>query len=108
MGFEHVAFHYASFELPNACLVLREFEEPVPWRGAVDINDNGNVHVCLEVNDLNVTLRRLLAAGITTNGPAARAPEPHERSSTDWVLFLNGPDGEHVELVGPIDGRAQD
>lgn len=102
MGFEGIAFRYAAFKLSNLRLVLREFDEPVPWRGAVEIVDNGNVHVCLEVDHLTSALSRLHHSGIIANGPPAPAPAPHERAGIDQVLFLDGPDGEHVELVGPV------
>lgn len=100
MGVERVLFRYACIRLRNHCLVLREFEQPVPWRGAVDIVDNGNVHVCLEVDDLDDVISRVYRLGAVANGPPAPAPHPHKRSGIEWVIFLDGPDGEHVELMG--------
>jgi lactoylglutathione lyase len=59
-------------------------------------------HVAFQVADLDITYRRLLAAGASAVAEPAPSPEPGL-----WFAWVHDPEGNLVELIGPNDASAE-
>lgn len=105
-GWDRAVLRWARVRVRNAQLHLLEFEYPTPWSGRIDPNDNGAMHLCLEVDDLTGLLERLIAAGHVPEG----RPQPDVRDEADpsRSVLLCGPDGENVELLEHVNPLALD
>lgn len=81
----------------NTVLELIEYSQGAGGRVDSGNNDVGAAHVCFTVADLNETLQKLEAAGVTPIGP------PTTPVDGTCLAFVRDPDGRSVEIlqVGP-------
>jgi catechol 2,3-dioxygenase-like lactoylglutathione lyase family enzyme len=94
LGLEGSAGRQVLLRLGNAYLELFQFSSPLPRAGDPDrpVCDHGFTHVCVDVDDVDNTYERLLAAGVPFHSP------PQDLFPGVRTCYGRDPDGNVVEI----------
>lgn len=101
IGLGPVRLEWAELDVPGGGLLeLFRYLRPEGTPRAGRTSDPGDVHVCLEVQDLDELVARLAAAGVPRRSAEAVALDGGDWSG--WsAIYVSDPDGITVELVQP-------
>lgn len=98
-GVGHTRIEWAELAIPSGTILeLFRYLEPEGHPITFEPADPGSMHICLEVDGLD-----LLVGQIHQSGYATRSPQPVEIPFGDWKgfrdIYVTGPDGAIVELT---------
>lgn len=99
LGLEGTAARGVNLWAGNVVIELFEFTSPEGSRQDSDhnVNDHGLSHLCFQVEDLNESLARLSALGMTFRSQPIG-------DDSGWFVYGRDPWGNVIELIQPIDG----
>lgn len=102
LGFPRARIDSCWFDLPGGvALELLQYLEPVEPSNDPSTARPGNVHVCLQVEDIDAAHARAIAAGATLVSAepieVMRGPRAGSR-----IVCVRAPDGVTIELVTPV------
>lgn len=94
LGLEGSSGRQVLLRIGNAYLELFEFRSPLGRTSDPDrpVCDHGFSHVCLDVDDVDATYERLLAAGVRFHSP------PQDLFPGVRTCYARDPDGNVVEI----------
>lgn len=101
VGYEGCEMEYAYLPLPGSEATLELIEYASPRSEVVDleINDVGNSHFCLLVEDIHAEFERLAPkASFRSPAPVAITAGANEGG---WSVYLRDPDGITIQLLQP-------
>jgi catechol 2,3-dioxygenase-like lactoylglutathione lyase family enzyme len=104
VGFASARLRFAELAFPGGgFLELFEYLEPRGTPASSRTCDSGNVHFCLDVDDIDDAYAQLTEAGVTTRSTPVRL------SSGEWkgarVFYAVDPDGVTIELIQFPEGQ---
>lgn len=92
-----VNLRYAFLNVGNTRIELLQYVSPPGKPFSSANNDVGAVHICLVVDDVNESYKRLSAQGVSFNAPPLRLEEGAMAGHT--IVYLRDPDGIQLELM---------
>lgn len=99
IGVGHTRIEWAELAIPSGTILeLFRYLEPEGDSIRPEPSDPGSMHICLEVDGLDLLVGQIHESGYTT-----RSPQPVEIPFGDWKgfrdIYVTGPDGAIVELT---------
>lgn len=102
LGFPRARIDSYWFDLPGGvALELLQYIEPLEPGNDPSTARPGNVHVCLQVLDIDAAHARAIAAGATRVSPEPIEVMRGPRAGTR-IVCVRAPDGVTIELVTPV------
>lgn len=92
-----VDLRYAFLNVGNTRTELLQYVSPPGKPFSSANNDVGAVHICLVVDDVNESYKRLSDQGVLFNAPPLRLEEGAMAGHT--IVYLRDPDGIQLELM---------
>jgi catechol 2,3-dioxygenase-like lactoylglutathione lyase family enzyme len=94
---------YATVRLSNLNIDIIQFEEPEMGKATAGPTDQGSMHLCFEVDDLEAVYERMTAAGIQFDAPPYTFSEENGSPNAvgTRVAYFSDPDGVNLELITP-------
>jgi len=102
-GLDKVLIRYANVHLDNLNIDLLQYDEPSPKIARYSGNDIAAMHLCFEVDNLEVVVKRMKDAGLIFNGDPItfKAEDQLKEGIGTKVAYFDDPDGTHLEIIEP-------
>jgi catechol 2,3-dioxygenase-like lactoylglutathione lyase family enzyme len=93
--------HLVLLSAGNANVELIQYLEPTGTSAPRKTTDNGSIHLCFAVNDLEKTYGELKGKGVRFHRDPLLIGEAGQGLANHWYVYFRGPDNEILELIQP-------
>lgn len=102
-GLPDTRIRYANLHLDNLNMDILEYVLPKPEKASYQNNQISAMHLCFEVDDIDVAMQRLKEIGIEPEGePIVFQEEDGLKSGFGTaVAYFRDPDGTNLEIIAP-------
>lgn len=102
-GLEDTRIKYANLHLENLNIDILEYVLPKPETASYQNNQISAMHLCFEVDDIDMAIERLKEIGIEPEGePMVFKEEDGLKAGFGTaVAYFKDPDGTNLEIIAP-------